>query len=64
MTVSLTYDRAESIRQMCQQILASQSIVITQLAQMIGKLVASEPGVQFAPLYYKSLEIEKDRLLK
>lgn len=41
MTVSLTYDRAESIRQMCQQILASQSIVITQLAQMIGKLVAT-----------------------
>lgn len=49
---------------MCQQILASQSIVIRQLAHVIGKLVASELGVQFAPLYYKSLEIEKDRLLK
>lgn len=64
MTVSSTDHRAKSIRQMCQQILASQSIVIRQLAHVIGKLVASELGVQFAPLYYKSLEIEKDRLLK
>ena len=26
--------------------------------------MASEPGVLYAPLYYKTLEIEKDRLLK
>lgn len=31
---------------------------------MIGKLVARKPDVQFTPLYYQSLEIEKDRLLK
>ncbi|XP_062570047.1 uncharacterized protein LOC134232103, partial [Saccostrea cucullata] len=64
MTVSLTDDKAKSIQDTCNKIIASQSLTIRQLAQLIGKLVASEQGVQFAPLYYKSLEIEKDRLLK
>ena len=27
-------------------------------------MVASEPGVQYAPLFYKPLEIEKDAVLK
>ena len=30
----------------------------------MGKMVASEPGIQFAPLYYKELEHIKDRKLK
>jgi hypothetical protein len=34
--------------------------VIRKLAQLIGKLVGSELGVNYAPLYYKVLEIEKD----
>lgn len=39
-------------------------ITIRKFAQLIGKCVASEPGVQFAPLYYKSLETERDVALK
>lgn len=41
MTVSLTDDRTDSIRQLCRTILASQSNFIRQLVQVIGTLVAS-----------------------
>ncbi|CAG2208359.1 unnamed protein product [Mytilus edulis] len=41
-----------------------KEITIREFAQVIGKLVATEPGVQYAPLYIKSLEITKDLLLK
>lgn len=33
-------------------------------AQLIGKLVASEHGVLYAPIYYKLMEIQKDDELK
>lgn len=42
----------------------AKTITIRKFAQLIGKLVASEPGVSYAPLYYKTLEIEKDKALK
>lgn len=38
--------------------------IIRQLAEMIGNLVAAEPGVPFAQLFIKPLEIEKDQKLK
>ncbi|CAC5403252.1 unnamed protein product [Mytilus coruscus] len=41
-----------------------KEVTIREFAQVIGKLVATQPGVQFAPLYIKSLEITKDILLK
>ena len=64
MTVSLTTDRAESIRAACQNLLHTNKPTIRQFAQVIGKLVASESGVAYAALHYKNLEIEKDSLLK
>ena len=35
-----------------------------KFAQLIGKLVAAEPGVLYAPLHYKSMELERDIALK
>nr|XP_034336017.1 uncharacterized protein LOC109617665 isoform X1 [Crassostrea gigas] len=64
MSVSLTQDRADSIREKCLEVLNLHKIAIRQFAQLIGKLVSSEPGVRYAPLFYKSLEIEKDKHLK
>ena len=64
MMVALTESRAISIRDLCQEIIITQQITIREFARLISKLVASEPGVLYAPLYYKSLEIEKDRHLK
>lgn len=59
-SVSSTQDRADSIWEKCQEVLNLHKIAIRQFAQLIGKLVSSEPGVRYAPLFYKSLEIEKD----
>ena len=64
MTVRLTPKKADDIVKMCHVLLKLEFIVIRDLAKFIGKLVASEPGVQYAPLYYKTLEIEKDQALK
>ena len=44
--------------------LKNREITIREFAQIVGKLVAAEPGVEYAPIYIKSLEIEKDRKLK
>lgn len=61
MTVALTKERAISIKEKCQDILNHHQVTISEFAQLIGNLVSSEPGVRYAPLYYKSLEIEKDK---
>ena len=64
MTVRLTDDKASEIVSACKSLLKSTTILIRDVARIIGKFVASEPGVQYAPLYYKTLEIEKDMALK
>ena len=52
MTVTLTRDKADKIQKACQKLLHAQSITIRQLAEVIGSLVAAEPGADFAPLFY------------
>ena len=64
MSVTLTEDRANSIKEKCKEILNLHQVTIRELAQLIGKLVSSEPAIRYSPLFYKSLEIEKDKHLK
>ena len=64
MSVTLTEDRANSIKEKCKEILNLHKVTIRELAQLIGKLVSTEPAIRYAPLFYKSLEIEKDKHLK
>ena len=47
-----------------ENILMCDSITIREFAQLIGKLVAAEPGVLYGPLYYKTMELERDLALK
>lgn len=49
---------------LCNKLLLKCEITIRDFAQVIGKLVASQPGVQFALLFLKDLEHEKERALK
>lgn len=37
---------------------------IGKFAQLIGKMVTSEPGVEYAPLFYKPLEKMKEKDIK
>lgn len=64
MTVKLTAGKTEDLVQKCSHLISRSRITIREFAQIIGKMIASEPGVPFAPLYYKLLEIQKDAELK
>ena len=63
-TVRLTPEKVNDIIANCVEVINCKSITIRNLAKLIGKLVTSEPAIQYAPLYYKSLEIEKDFVLR
>lgn len=64
MLVTLTQDRIDNLLSLCEKLLLEKVISIREFAKLIGKMVASEPGVQYAPLYYKDLEHFKDKCLK
>ena len=56
MTVELTLDKKESFGNSCKALLSTPVVLIRELAQVIGKSVASFPGVMHGPLYYRYLE--------
>lgn len=64
MTVSLTREKIDSITRLAQDILHRPTCSIREAAQLIGTLVSSSPGVEYGPLFYKQLEIEKIDALK
>lgn len=63
MTVSLTPRKAEQLAESCSKLLNTHAVSIRHLAEVIGKLVAAQPGVWVAPLFYKRLEIFKNEML-
>lgn len=64
MTVHLTETRKLEIKEMCLEMLKKDRVKIRQFAKLIGKLVAAEPGVDYATLYIKPLEKVKEVTLK
>ena len=51
MMVRLTPEKVNDIIAYCVEVIKCKSITIRNLAKLIGKLVASEPTVQYTPLY-------------
>ena len=64
MNISLTSRKIMDIKNMCNNIMESKLITIQTFAELIGKLVATEPGIWIAPLFYKGLETIKIKALK
>lgn len=64
MTVRLSHKKASNIKMVAEKFLMCDSITIREFAQLIGKLIAAEPGVLYGPLYYKTMELERDLALK
>ncbi|MEW8548295.1 MAG: hypothetical protein AB2693_32730 [Candidatus Thiodiazotropha sp.] len=64
MTVRLPPEKCDDMIHLCREILAARTITIRKFAQLIGKCVSVEPGVRYAALYYKLMEIERDEALK
>ena len=64
MTVTFSHAKAENIKHVCKVILTTTQPTIREVAVVIGKLVASCPGVAMGPLFYRQLENEKTAALK
>ena len=60
MTVRLPPDRCQEIINLCQTIIKENRITIRKFSKLIGKLVATQLGVEFAPLFYEPLEKVKE----
>ena len=64
MRIILTPDRNYAIMQACCALLAKQNPVIRDVANIIGLMVSSFPGVMYGPLHYNSLEMDKTEALR
>ena len=64
MTVTLSERKANDIQLHCINMIKNVTISIREFSKLIGKLVAAEPGVKYAPLHYKPLELQRDCELK
>ncbi len=64
MTVTLTSEKATTIKQLCVLLSDSSAVTIRFVAKVICKFVASFPGVQYGQLHYRQLECAKIQSLK
>ena len=64
MTVRLAPRKVNNLIKLASEILDAKAISIRTFAELIGKMTAAEPGVKYAALHYKTLELDKDRALK
>ena len=64
MTVRLPLEKKESFLKLCLSMNKRSHITIREFSRLIGKLVATEPGVEYAQLRYKLLERIKEKQLK
>ena len=63
MTVRLTKEKVRALKQLIVEIISVNKITIELLAKLVGKLVATFPGVSHGKLYYRQLDIEKSEAL-
>lgn len=63
MTLSLTTDRMNAIKQTCNSLLASKTSTVRDLAKIIGTLTATMQAILTAPLHYRRLQMLKTKAL-
>ena len=64
MTVCLPTEKAFRIKEWCSRLIGSATMSIQELAEVIGLLVSSFPGVLYGPLFYRHLEHDKIMALR
>lgn len=64
MIVTLTPEKASELSKLCAETIRKREITIRVCARIIGKMIAAEPAVQYAPLHKIVLENEKEQCLK
>lgn len=63
MTVYLTPEKASQIGSKCKDLLKKATLSIRELAELVGRMVGSFPGVEYGRLYYRRLDNEKSAAL-
>ena len=64
MSVSLTQEKIQRIKEKCKKMMEITKLPIWELASFIGLLVSSFPGVLYGPLFYRHLEMDKTTALR
>ena len=64
MTIKLTDEKKTKLINHCITILGSPKITIRELAQILGKISSSFPGVKYGRLHYRGLERQKTAALR
>ena len=64
MTVQLTDSRKEKLKNTCFTLVNREKCTVQNLAEVIGLIVSSLPGVEHGPLHYRSLERDKSNALR
>ena len=59
MLVRLTPEKATKVKNICFKLISTQFPSLQEIAEVIGILVSSFPGVAYGPLYYRALESAK-----
>ena len=62
--ISLTQKEKASIKQLCQEVLQEEFLIINKIARLLDKFMRSFSAVRFGPLHYRSLERDKILVLK
>ena len=63
MTVQVTVDKKEKLKQACRHLLRD-GITLRQLVKVIGSMVANFLGVQYGQLFYRRCDNLKTQALK
>ena len=64
MTIFLTPEKAGRVKNACKQLVDTVLPSIRQVAQVLGLLTSSFPGLMYEPLHYRWIEIDKTQALK
>ena len=64
MTVRIGKDKIANVKQKCVNILNNKSVVIRDVASLLGTMVAYTPGVEYGLLHYRNLERNKIKALR
>lgn len=64
MRISLTPEKACRVKNACKQLVDTVLPSVRQVAQVLGLLTSSFPGVMYGPLHYRWIETDKTQALK
>ncbi len=64
MTVSLTSEKAKKLKSAVSCLLSCETPSIREVAQVLGLIISSFPGVMYGPLHFRLTEHEKSKALK